>query len=249
MGRGLKNPGAVEPDPGCPLIVSPPGKGEPSPALDCRVRILGLPGVTGVAAGINHSLAVDHIGRVWAWGFEFFGQVGDGPGGPATCPFLSASRPCAMSPVPVQGLADIVAVAGGWDHSLTIDHAGRGGPDVAQVDTPARVVRLGDAVAVAAGEGHSVALRCDGTILARGSNGMGQLGDGQGSGGTCGVPKEECSSTPVRVRSLSVVVVIASGAHVGPALVVVRCRGLGAAGLDRAARGGPAAGDVTGIGV
>jgi hypothetical protein len=34
--------------------------------------------VIAVAAGAWHSLALDENGTVWAWGYNFFGQLGDG---------------------------------------------------------------------------------------------------------------------------------------------------------------------------
>ena len=36
-----------------------------------------------VAAGGNHSVALDQNGRVWTWGFNLDSQLGDGPSNPA----------------------------------------------------------------------------------------------------------------------------------------------------------------------
>ncbi|MFN8512672.1 MAG: hypothetical protein U0841_08805 [Chloroflexia bacterium] len=199
------------------------------------IVVPGLSSIVAIAGGGTHSLAVDRAGRVWAWGFDFFGQVGDGPGGPDTCLFLTERDPCAMSPVPVAGLGDVVAVAGGWYHSLALDRAGRvwawgrgdlgqlgggqAGPDTVEVDRPGLVVGLGDAVAIAAGEVHSAALRRDGTIWTWGGTDAGQPGDGTGAPGTCAAGSAPCVTSPVRVRGLVGVVAITSGAHGGLALV------------------------------
>jgi len=37
-----------------------------------------LAGIVQVAAGIQHGLARDGVGNVWAWGYNFFGQLGLG---------------------------------------------------------------------------------------------------------------------------------------------------------------------------
>ena len=47
---------------------------------------------------------------------------------------------------------------------------------------PTQVTAVAGASAIAAGTSHSLALRADGTVLAWGSNGQGQLGDGSAIG-------------------------------------------------------------------
>src|SRR5258708_1933820 len=42
------------------------------------VAVTGLSGVTAVAGGFEHSLALLADGTVMAWGHNFFGQLGDG---------------------------------------------------------------------------------------------------------------------------------------------------------------------------
>ncbi len=34
--------------------------------------------IVAVAAGLNHTVALDSVGHVWAWGNNFDGQLGDG---------------------------------------------------------------------------------------------------------------------------------------------------------------------------
>ena len=41
-------------------------------------EVLGLTGVMAVSGGAYHSLALKSYGTVWAWGYNNFGQVGDG---------------------------------------------------------------------------------------------------------------------------------------------------------------------------
>ena len=45
------------------------------------VRVVGLSDIVAVAAGDTFSLALRNDGRVFAWGRNFDGQLGDGAGG------------------------------------------------------------------------------------------------------------------------------------------------------------------------
>jgi len=40
--------------------------------------VAGLTGVLAIAAGGEHSLALKADGTVWAWGWNYYGQLGDG---------------------------------------------------------------------------------------------------------------------------------------------------------------------------
>lgn len=41
------------------------------------MTVVGVGGVTAVAAGGYHGLALDGSGAAWAWGLNYFGQLGD----------------------------------------------------------------------------------------------------------------------------------------------------------------------------
>ena len=81
-------------------------------------RVGGLSDVTAVAAGYRHSLAIKSDHTVWAWGYNRFGQLGNGTGTDSSVP------------VQVTGLNQVVAVAAGYMHSLAItsdrNECGRG---------------------------------------------------------------------------------------------------------------------------
>jgi alpha-tubulin suppressor-like RCC1 family protein len=136
-----------------------------------------LSGVTAVAGGAFHSLAVVG-GGAFAWGGNFDGQLGIGS---------TADIP---TPLPVVGLnSGVTAIAAGSNHSLAVrngavfawgDNSQRQLGDGTTTDRliPFAVPTLSDDVtAVAAGAGHSLALR-DGVVYAWGDNSAGQLGDG-----------------------------------------------------------------------
>jgi len=151
------------------------------------VQVVGLPPIRAIAGGgpdtwpnsqnAGHSLAVAADGSVWAWGRNYYGQLGDG---------TTTDR---LTPVQVPGLAGMVAVAAGPNFSLALKADGtvwawgrnNGGQlgDGTMTDrlTPVRVWYINDAVAITCGQGHALALRADGTLWAWGANKSGQLGD------------------------------------------------------------------------
>jgi alpha-tubulin suppressor-like RCC1 family protein len=142
----------------------------------------GLGTVVGVAAGASHSLALISDGSVKSWGLNTSGQLGDGS--------LTSPR---KTPVSVTGLAGtvIVALAAGDAHTLALTSAGTVlawgsnasgqlgiGPTPTQSSTPVPVSGLTGVVAIAAHTNHSLALKANGSVVAWGANGGGQLGDG-----------------------------------------------------------------------
>jgi alpha-tubulin suppressor-like RCC1 family protein len=142
-------------------------------------RLLGSP----IAAGALQSLAVGSGNRLWAWGLNGDGELGDG-----TC----EDRP---SPVPSDGpacgqpsLSNVVAVAGGFEYSVAVDANGTvwscgnngsgrlgyvGDESVGDI-TPAPVTGVSNVVSVAAGNDHTLALRDDGVVFAWGSDTFGE---------------------------------------------------------------------------
>lgn len=81
-------------------------------------QVPGLAGIVAIAAGDFHSLALDSLGRVWAWGSDSEGQLGDATFGEPACS-------CRTTPVLVSGLdggllGQATQIAAGRDHSLAI---------------------------------------------------------------------------------------------------------------------------------
>ena len=143
-----------------------------------------LAGITAVATGGSHSLAVGPAGIVFAWGWNGYGQLGDG---------TTTDRHTAA---PMNGpLAGITAVAAGDGHSLAVgpggavyawgtNYAGElGDGTAADRHTPAQVTGPGGTpltgiTAISAGGRHALAIGPGGTVYAWGGNDFGQLGDG-----------------------------------------------------------------------
>jgi alpha-tubulin suppressor-like RCC1 family protein len=175
------------------------------------VQVSGLSGVTTIASGWFHSLAVKSERPLGAWGYNDSGQLGDD------------STDNRAVPVPVSGLSDLTAVSGGELHSLALrahgtvwawgdnysGQLGNGSTDSSEV--PVQVNGLTDVKAVAAGSRHSLALKSDGTVWGWGLNETSIWQLGTGSAGN--------QDTPVQVGSLEGVTAIAAGAQHGLALL------------------------------
>lgn len=155
-----------------------------------------------ISAGNYFSLALDEQGRVWSWGFNQKGQLGDGT--------TSTTSPYGKS-TPVQvafssGLK-LVSVHAGWDHGYALDSSGvlwgwgvnsagqLGDGSKTNRSTPV-AVSVGTGIAPqasATGGEFSYFLDSTGTLWSHGANAYGQLGNGS----------KTQSSLPVKVSLLS----------------------------------------------
>jgi alpha-tubulin suppressor-like RCC1 family protein len=166
------------------------GGGPYNGAFPNPVMVSGLSGVTAIAAREYFTVALTSAGRVWAWGENGCGQLGDGT--------LVGHN----APVMVAGLSNVVAIAAGgsvsgaaggghtlalkadgsvWAWGLNCDGQLGDGTSISRT-TPVRVSGLTNATGIAAGGSHSVARTSDGRVWTWGYNGSGQLGDGTTTG-------------------------------------------------------------------
>ncbi|MFC5407479.1 RCC1 domain-containing protein [Cohnella soli] len=154
-----------------------------------------------VSAGEFHSLALKTNGTVLSWGYNAYGQLGDG---------TTTNR---SSAVKVVGLSNVKQIASGYYHNLALKSDGTvwswgynnsgqlGDHSLVNRSVPVQVDALTGVIAIAAGGYHSLALKSDGTVWAWGSNPFGQLGDGTTID----------RLTPVQVSALSNVTGVSGG--------------------------------------
>jgi len=148
-----------------------------------------------VSAGSHHTLALKKDGTLWAWGFNYYGQLGIG---------TNEWEDFRSAPVQVGAERDWAAVSAGGGHTLALKKDGSlwawglnddgqlGDNTTTRHNAPVRVGTDTDWAAISAGGYHSLALKSDGSLWAWGLNSVGQLGIG-----TSGV--KNFLKTPVRV--------------------------------------------------
>ncbi len=131
-----------------------------------------------VAAGFAHTVAIKTDGTLWAWGYNEYGQLGDG------------TWEDKNTPTQIGTDTDWEAVAAGDYHSLALKTDGTlwvwgnngygqlGDGTTVNKNIPTRIGIDTDWSAIAAGFYHTIALKSDDTLWAWGYNNYGQLGDG-----------------------------------------------------------------------
>jgi alpha-tubulin suppressor-like RCC1 family protein len=145
--------------------------GSPTP-----LTIAGLSGITAIGADGSVAMALRNDGTVWAWGDNFYGQVGDG---------TTTERD---TPVQVTGLTGVTSIAVGANNGYALKSDGTvwawgqgnlgalGDNSLANSSTPVKVVGLIGVSAIAAHSGVAAAVNADG-VWDWGLNSSGQLGN------------------------------------------------------------------------
>jgi hypothetical protein len=79
---------------------------------DVPFQVTNLPSIVKVASSYDHTLALANDGTVWAWGYNFDGQLGDG------------TDQLRTRPVQVVGLTGVIAIATAYSYSLAMKSDG-----------------------------------------------------------------------------------------------------------------------------
>ena len=186
-----------------PATITPP---------DSASRGIRFSQISGSANG-SFSLAVGSDGNAYAWGYNQYGQLGNGTGDDKHAPVM-VRKPDRKTYPDLPADFTYLQVSAGGSHSLALGSDGNvyawgynyngqlGDGTTSEQHAPVRV-KTPDRktypdlpadftyLQVSAGGNHSLALGSDGNAWAWGYNGSGQLGDGTSSG----------QSTPVRVKT------------------------------------------------
>ncbi|OQW91831.1 MAG: hypothetical protein BWK79_16045 [Beggiatoa sp. IS2] len=156
--------------------------GSSSVTLSTPTPVGGLEsGVTAITAGEGHTCALLSTGKVKCWGYNTYGQVGDGTSGASSAKY---------GPVEISSLSNIAYISAGLWHTCAITNTGGvkcwGRGDFYQLgngknvntSSPTDVTGLSSgAVALAAGFNHTCALMNTGKVQCWGSNFAGQVVD------------------------------------------------------------------------
>jgi len=172
-----------------------------------------LSNAVAIAAGSQHTCALQADGSSKCWGSDLTGQLGDG---------VFVVDGVGETPTPVlAGAGTFTArdIAAGRNHTCAVRANGTvacwGANESGQIgngtvggirQSPVNVTGLANVVAVAAGEAHTCALLSSGTARCWGLNDAGQLGSNTAS---------SISPTPTAVTGLGGVVAIAAGGTLG----------------------------------
>jgi len=147
-------------------------------SITLRARWLRREGFMAVSAGGAHSLAVDVYGRLWAWGRNNRGQIGNG------------STVDSRIPIRIAHGIRFTYVSAGEYHSLAIDtegslwawgwnnHGTLGDGTTTNRYAPKQIGGATRFTDISAGFEHSMAICTDGRLWTFGRNNHGQLGDG-----------------------------------------------------------------------
>jgi alpha-tubulin suppressor-like RCC1 family protein len=181
------------------------------------VQVKGnIASVKSIAAGAYHTLAIDQDGVVWAWGDNYFGELGYGyDQNRLNTPIMATSSNW-----------HITQIAAGFDFSMALKDDGTvltwglmtqdpstmynavTSSSIQEQKYPVLVTGLENVTEISAGTSYAVVLKKDGSVYAWGDNASGQLGVGTAYDG-----KTWNQAFPDRVEGLPEIAHIGTGSN------------------------------------
>ena len=143
------------------------------------LQVPGLDQVIAISASSGFSLALKEDGRVWAWGHNPSGELGDGKD--SYTPKYSLHE---ETPFQVVNLGNVTAIDTGVDHSIALRSDGSvwtwgnnqlctlgvGSADTEQHPIPVQVTNLTNVVVLGSGFANNSVIKMDGTVWIWGGN-------------------------------------------------------------------------------
>jgi alpha-tubulin suppressor-like RCC1 family protein len=171
------------------------GNGTFTGSSNIPIQVSGITNAIAISAGEHHSLALLSDGTIRSWGYNVYGQLGDGT--------ITNKN----TPIQVLEITNAIAISAGHIHSLALlsdgtirawgaNNGGQlgNGTTTFSKSIQTQVFGITNAIAISAGTAHSLALLADGTIRVWGSNGSGRLGNGTFTGS---------SNIPIQVSGIT----------------------------------------------
>lgn len=151
--------------------------------VNVKIDIKEISTHTGIYSSTEHShnLAIDESGRLYAWGINTSGQIGNG---------TSSTSERVLSPINIEKENTFKKIATNYDHSFAIDESGQlwawglnscgqlGDGTTDTVLKPKPIIQGKKFKEISAGYAHTLAIDEDGNLWTWGKNDYGQLGDG-----------------------------------------------------------------------